>query len=196
MKEVLLLSGGIDSIALAYWRRPICALTVDYGQRSAAKEIEVSSYIADKLCIAHKIVYLDLRNIGLGIMASGERSSLAPTPEWWPFRNQLLITVAAMTALKEKLSKVTIGTVSTDLAHADGTAAFVQYCQNLLGCQEGGVELEAPALALSSAQLLRKSGVPPSVLAAAHSCHRSNHACGQCRGCAKHEAVFREVGLL
>jgi len=33
--KAILLSGGLDSIALAYWLRPQIAVTIDYGQRPA-----------------------------------------------------------------------------------------------------------------------------------------------------------------
>ena len=33
--RALLLSGGMDSIALAFWKRPEIAITIDYGQRAA-----------------------------------------------------------------------------------------------------------------------------------------------------------------
>ena len=32
----LLLSGGMDSISIAWWKRPDVAISVDYGQRAAA----------------------------------------------------------------------------------------------------------------------------------------------------------------
>ena len=33
MSAALLLSGGMDSIALAYWRKPSIAITIDYETR-------------------------------------------------------------------------------------------------------------------------------------------------------------------
>lgn len=54
--------------------------------------------------------------------------------------------------------------------------------------------VEAPAIELSTAELVRKSGIPPSFLAWAHSCHKSHVACGNCRGCNKYMEVFQEVG--
>ncbi len=32
-KTAILLSGGMDSIALAYWKRPELAITINYGQK-------------------------------------------------------------------------------------------------------------------------------------------------------------------
>lgn len=41
-KTAILLSGGMDSIALAYWKRPEIAITIDYGQKPAAAEVVAS----------------------------------------------------------------------------------------------------------------------------------------------------------
>jgi 7-cyano-7-deazaguanine synthase len=196
MNEVLLLSGGIDSVALAYQRRPAFALTVDYGQRPAEKEIAVSQYVAGELGISHRVIRLDLATVGGGLLAGMEPLSNAPTPEWWPFRNQLLVTVGAMMAVKEGLAAVVIGTVVSDGDHADGTSRFLDYCRDLLSCQEGQILLHAPAQLLASVELVKQSGIPFHLLASAHSCHRGITACGQCRGCQKHEAIFEAIGLL
>lgn len=43
MKTALLLSGGMDSISIAWWKRPDIAITLDYGQRAAEAEIKAAS---------------------------------------------------------------------------------------------------------------------------------------------------------
>ncbi len=62
-KVVVLLSAGLDSTVNAFdvlkHRREIAlALTFNYGQRAARKEIEQSAKIADYLKIPHKVVDL------------------------------------------------------------------------------------------------------------------------------------------
>ncbi len=196
IKDALLLSGGIDSIAIAYWMRPKFAITIDYGQRTAEKEIAVARYIAEKLCINHRVIRANVGELGIGLLAGQEQLESAPTPEWWPFRNQFLITLAAMFAAKHGVKRILIGTVSSDAQCADGTENFLTACGGLLALQEGGIELHAPARTKTSIELVRESGIPTSLLAAAHSCHCGNVACGCCRGCQKHSDVFASVGLL
>jgi 7-cyano-7-deazaguanine synthase len=60
--------------------------------------------------------------------------------------------------------------------------------------QEGSISIEAPAINLSTAELIQVSGIPPEQLAWAHSCHKSNFACGECRGCNKYFGVRKELG--
>jgi 7-cyano-7-deazaguanine synthase len=88
-----------------------------------------------------------------------------------------------------------IGTVASDRFHVDGRPEFVALMADLLRLQEGSIELEAPAAAISSAELVRMSGVPIEILAWSHSCHTSDLACGRCRGCAKHFEVMQELGI-
>ena len=37
------LSGGMDSICLAWWKRPESAITIDYGQLAASAEIAAAA---------------------------------------------------------------------------------------------------------------------------------------------------------
>jgi 7-cyano-7-deazaguanine synthase len=56
MKTGLLLSGGMDSIAIAYWKRPDVAFTIDYGQLSARGEIYASESVCQSLEIPHQVI--------------------------------------------------------------------------------------------------------------------------------------------
>lgn len=183
---LLLLSGGMDSIALAFWLRPTIVLTIDYGQKSALGELRASSAVAGALGLRHDVVRMDAHALGSGDLAGTAPHAMAPVPEWWPFRNQFLITIAAARAVGHGCRRILIGTVSTDHAHADGSEAFITTTDALLALQEGAIRLQAPALHMTSLDLIRQSSVPTELLAWAHSCHRSDLACGACRGCHKY----------
>lgn len=191
----ILLSGGIDSIALAYWRRPDLAITIDYGQVPASAEVDAASAAAGAVGVEHEVLRIDCRSVGSGDLAGTPPHVAAPAPEWWPYRNQLLITIAAARVFTRGLSRLLIGTVASDGFHIDGTPEFIGSIAATLRMQEGHLELEAPAAHMSSAELVRRSGVPIEILAWAHSCHKSNWACGQCRGCTKHYQVMQELGI-
>lgn len=115
--------------------------------------------------------------------------------EFWPFRNQYLVTLAAMLALREGHAEVMIGTVSTDNRHADGSEAFLDQMDRLLRLQEGGLSLAAPAREMTTEELVAVSGIPIDVLSWAHSCHVGDLACGRCPGCLKHSRVMGSLGL-
>jgi 7-cyano-7-deazaguanine synthase len=194
----LLLSGGVDSIALCYWLKPEFALTINYGQAAAEAEISAAAQVSRALSIEHIQVEIDCSAVGLGTMLECGRPSTAlmvdpPTPEWWPFRNQLLVTIAAAKCVTLGITTIVIGTVRSDSVHGDGTPEFISALNGLLECQEGGMSLEAPAAQLSSLELISQSQVPMSLLGWSHSCHRSNVPCGTCRGCVKYRLIWSSL---
>ena len=194
MKSALLLSGGMDSITLAWWKRPDLAITIDYGQKPARAEIMASTQVCAELGIAHIVLRVDASAIASGDLAGLPALSEAPASDWWPFRNQLLITLACASALVHGCDRLLIGAVATDAAHRDGTREFFERISALIAYQEGGLRVEAPAIDFSTPELIRRSQVPMELLAWAHSCHKANVPCSDCRGCYKHFEVIEAFG--
>lgn len=181
--KVVLLSGGMDSAALVYWSRPDLALTVDYGQLAAEGEIRAAKAICTELSISHEVVTTDTRRLGGGTMAGAGVSSA--TPEWWPFRNQLLLTLGVM-RMGAAPGELLIGTVASDKVHSDGRTEFLQSFNALLSAQQANITVLAPAIEMSSVELIEKSLVPEGILGWTLSCHTGPVGCGECRGCYKH----------
>lgn len=193
MKTALLLSGGLDSTSLASWIRPDLAITINYGQRAADAEIRASIQVCRDLEIPHEIITANCSEIGLGCMSDRQReyhSELSTTQEWWPFRNQLIITIAAARAVVLGARILAIGSVATDVRHKDGTPEFVETMSRLLQLQEGTLRLLAPALGMSTVELIVRSGIPASILAWCHSCHIAPFSCGECPGCVKNKETW------
>jgi len=190
----LLLSGGMDSTAIAYWKRPSVAITIDYGQKPAPGEIRAASAICSALNIEHVLISADISELGSGDLVGDAPSKRAPASEWWPYRNQFLISLAAMKCHHLGSSELMIGALKTDGFHADGTREFIDRINALLSLQEGNLKVFAPAIALTATELVRRSGIPQELLCWSHSCHLAETACGFCRGCRKHfetmEACF------
>lgn len=193
MSTAILLSGGLDSIALAWLRRPEVAVTVDYGQLAASAEIAAAAQVASDLGMRHEVVRVDCSAVGSGDMAGSAPDSLAPVTEWWPYRNQLVVTLAAARVVSLGVERIIVGSVATDGSHADGTPAFYEALDALMRLQEGGIAVDAPAIEMTTAELVRASGVARETLAWAHSCHTGPLACGGCRGCVKHYQVMDEL---
>jgi len=190
----LLLSGGMDSVSIAWWKRPDVAITVDYGQRPAEAEIAAAGAVCIALGIRHEVVRADCSSLGSGDMAGQPPAAIAPVPEWWPFRNQLVLTLAGIAAVKLGVTHLMIGALATDGVHADGRPEFVEVMSKVMSLQEGGITVSAPAIGLTAVELVKTSGIPREVLAWAHSCHVANFACGQCRGCVKHYQTWEALG--
>jgi 7-cyano-7-deazaguanine synthase len=188
---VLLLSGGLDSSALAAWIRPGACLFVDYGQLAARSERWASERVAKELNLPWFELSVDCTPIGSGLMSEQPQVAVAPSTEWWPFRNQLLGTLAVAWAIARGFTRVAFGTVRGDGArHADGSEAFFSAFDALVAGQEGGIRIWTPATDLSTEELIMTSGIRRSVLGLTFSCHASDSGCGACPGCAKRTAVF------
>lgn len=196
MSDLLLLSGGIDSAVIAAWFRPSICLTIHYGQRAAQAEITAASQICKELGLMHLVREVHVGHLGSGDMAIGSPSPHSENSEFWPFRNQFLITVGAMVAMQQGCDRILIGTVSTDKRHKDGTEEFLSTMNALLTLQEGGLHVLAPGSLLTSTELVEKSSISPAVLGWCHSCHIGIYACGQCRGCSKHSEIMETLGFV
>ena len=196
-EAVLLLSGGLDSTALAALVRPALCLAIDYGQRSAVGELRAAAAICRALNLALETLTLDLGGLGGGLLKNEDPVPGAPSPEWWPYRNQILVTAAASVAVRAGLPQVLAGTVAGDGArHIDGRPAFYQALDRLISMQEGGIRVRAPAIGETSAELVRRSGLTEDVLGWTVSCHRASFPCGDCPGCRKRSQVLSELGIL
>lgn len=193
MTQALLFSGGMDSTALAWMLRPEHAITIDYGQRPAEGEIRAARVIAGELGIRHHLLRIDCSPLGSGDLVGMPPLGIAPVREWWPFRNQLLITLAAAALIPFEVKTLLLGAVRGDEVHFDGSAEFVRLADDLVSAQEGRMRVAAPAIGWDEDELIARSGVPLSLLAWSHSCHTAAVACGNCRGCAKQERSFRRL---
>lgn len=191
--RAVLLSGGMDSIALAHWKRPEVAITIDYGQKAAVTELAAAAEVARGLAMRHETIRVDCSSLGSGDMAGGPPLAAAPVTEWWPFRNQMLLTLAGMRAVAIGIVELMIGSVASDGSHADGRVEFYAAADRLMSLQEGGIRVTAPAIGMTTAELIRTSGVSRETLGWAHSCHTGPLACGDCRGCHKHFQVTEEL---
>ncbi len=190
--KVLLFSGGIDSTALAWMRRPDVLMRLDYGQKAADGEARASRIIAEELGLP-----LDERRIDLSAFGRGAMAGRAPVgnlpPENWPYRNQMLVTLAAMAYADAEVSEIVVGTVVTDRVHPDGRPAFMMAIDAVVRSQSGP-RILTPASGMSSLELVRASGVPRGLLGWTFSCHTGPWACGRCRGCVKHDELISSLG--
>jgi 7-cyano-7-deazaguanine synthase len=221
---LLLLSGGMDSAALAALTRPSRTLCIDYGQRPAVAELRAARAVTTRLRLPYDELRIDLSPIGAGLLhtdnalgtpttdsdgvGSGPSPTrrhgiLSPSPEWWPLRNQLLVSIAAAWALGQSTPEgapirvVYTATIASDgRRHVDGTPAFYDALHRVIVMQEGGIRVAAPAIGYTAAGLARLTGPDEALLSWTHSCHRSSIPCAACPGCYKRADVLTELGIL
>ena len=109
--------------------------------------------------------------------------------------NQLLVSLAAAWALPRAFDELVVGSVAPDgIRHRDGTAGFYERLDNVVAYQEGNIRVTAPAVGLTTVELIEVSGVTDAILGFAHSCHVAAYPCGMCPGCLKHDEVIAKSG--
>ena len=139
------MGGGLDSSALAWALRPAAGLVIDYGQAPARGEARAAVAVGREVGIEVHTLKVDLSAVGSGLLATGahglaaaqrgESDSDGPSLEWWPYRNQLLVTTAAAWAYGRGFSEILTGTVrrtrpGTPTARAPSTTRSTPCCRS------------------------------------------------------------------
>lgn len=136
-RGIILLSGGLDSLVslgLAKEKYGISlALTFDYGQKSAKKEIETSAKICDYYNIEHKVINLDwLKEITHTALVSDDNlpeeiSENSAKNVWVPNRNGLFLNIAGAFADGEDYDYIIIGANKEEAGtFPDNTGEFIE----------------------------------------------------------------------
>lgn len=113
-KAVLLLSSGLDSTVNLYEAvrdYEVTALTLSYGQKALAREVEKSKILTQKLKVDHQIIELSFfKNLGSSSLTSEqisipvgdeikidsiEKSQSSALKVWVPNRNGIFLNIAA-----------------------------------------------------------------------------------------------------
>lgn len=114
MKSVVLLSSGLDSTVNLYQAAQesevVLAITFDYGQRAAAREIQHAKMLATKLAVPHRVIQLDwfkdftrssLVNRQMDVPTTSvkidnfEASTNSAKAVWVPNRNGIFLNIGA-----------------------------------------------------------------------------------------------------
>jgi len=208
-RALILLSGGLDSTVAAYLYRqsaPIAlALTFDYGQRAALREIQAAQKICDQLECEHKIIKITLPEPHLAGALINPEVSL-PTLEsshldshehivksaravWVPNRNGIMINWAAFIAEAQGIGKMIVGfNIEEAATFPDNSRQFVEAInQSLYFSTANHVEVVSPTLGMSKTEIVQegmKLGVPFQQI---WSCYEGGvKPCGNCESCLRY----------
>jgi 7-cyano-7-deazaguanine synthase len=213
MKAVCLLSGGMDSSTLAYLAKregyDICALHLNYGQRTQVKELACARKIAT-LLEAREFIELDIgyfNRFGASsltdpaIAVNDFDPARAHIPNTYvPFRNANLLSIATSFAEARGAIAIFIGVQSLDYSgYPDCRPQFIEAFQHVidLGTKDTTlITLKTPFIHMTKTEILRagmKLGVP---YEHTWSCYRNEEkACGTCGSCHFRKEAFAAVGI-
>ncbi len=206
-KALVCLSGGMDSttllyevIAQGYEAYPV---SFDYNQRHRV-ELESAAVIVARLGLSHKILKVDLAQIGGSVLTDMRREVPAQaenqqTSTVVPLRNTLFCTLAASYGETIGVDTLFYGPVKEDfLAYRDCRRPFydsLELTLSLGSSYERDVRIFTPFVDLYKAQVLERGfalGVPYELT---HTCYKGQRPpCGECDACRERLAAFAQVG--
>jgi 7-cyano-7-deazaguanine synthase len=210
----VLLSGGLDSattLAIARERGFECyALSFAYGQRHGA-ELAAAARVARALgAVEHRIIEIPIGQLG-GSALTDQR---IPVPEhggagipvtYVPARNTVFLGLALAWAEVLEAHAIFIGVTAIDFSgYPDCRPEFIAAFQALAalatkqGVEGRAVRIEAPLIAMSKADIIRRGSALGVDYAATVSCYNADddgRACGRCDSCRFRREGFRAANI-
>ena len=213
-KAVVLVSGGLDSattLALAQEQGYACyAISFDYGQRHRC-ELQAAHKVAQSAgVIEHKVITLDLNNIG-GSALTDTAIAVPDQPTegipvtYVPARNTVFLSLALAWAEVLAANAIFIGVNAVDYSgYPDCRPEFIEAFTNLAKlATKAGVEghpigIETPLIHLSKAEIIQhglRLGVDYADTISCYDPDEAGRACGRCDSCRLRAAGFKEAGV-
>lgn len=205
---LLIYSGGVDSTTMLYEYRDRIALALSfhYGSNHNDAELACAAWHCQKLGIRHVVIPLDF-------MAQHFHSSLLEgadaVPEQQydeqsmhstvvPFRNGIMLAIAAGMAESEGLQHVMMANHSGDHSiYPDCRPAFVDAMNAAINAGTyNGVTLNAPYTHLTKADIVRRGAQLGIDYSHTWSCYKGgDHPCGVCGTCVERREAFAAAGV-
>ncbi len=210
MKAVVLLSGGIDSsVALLIIKEmerydEIYALTFDYDQKAASKEIWCAKRIAERYKVnEHRIIKLPfIKEISYsGLTDNNIKLSVSDgILEYVPMRNTIFLSIATAWAESIDADIVATGSNPSDTTCPDNSSEYLHAFQNVvrLGSVKQKIKIYSPLSVRNlTKKLIVKTGIKHDLpFKHTWSCHNNTEkACGICGNCIKRLNAFQENNL-
>jgi 7-cyano-7-deazaguanine synthase len=209
MKDsVIIVSGGMDSITLLYDKKEEIALAVtfDYGSNHNAKEITWAKVHCERLKIKHIVIKLDFMHKyftsslleGADAIPEGHYADENMKSTVVPFRNGIMLSIAAGIAESNGLKKVLIANHGGDhTIYPDCRPAFIKAMNE---ATENGtyvnVSICAPYTNITKADIARigkRLGIDYSET---WSCYKGGEKhCGKCGTCIERKEALALAGI-
>ena len=205
---LLIASGGMDSTTMLYEyaERIALAVTFNYGSNHNAREIECARYNCERLGI--KLLVIDLPFIGK-LFNSSLLSGADAIPDGRyddenmrstvvPFRNGIMLAIAAGIAESEGLTRLMMANHSGD--HAIYPDCRPEFAAAMSGAIAAGtyehIVLDTPYTNISKTDIARRGAALGIDYSHTYSCYRGGaRHCGTCGTCTERRQAFAEAGI-
>ena len=209
MKDsVIIVSGGMDSTTLLYDRRDEIALAIsfDYGSNHNAREIPYAKMHCKRLGIEHITIPLDFMHKyfrsslleGADAIPEGHYAAENMKSTVVPFRNGIMLAVAAGVAESRNLTKLLIANHGGDhTIYPDCRPEFISAMDSATNAGTYvGVRVVAPYTNITKGDIARigkKLGID---YAETWSCYKGGEKhCGKCGTCVERKEALAYAGI-
>jgi 7-cyano-7-deazaguanine synthase len=210
MKDSLIIvSGGMDSITLLheYSRDIALAVSFDYGSKHNAKEIPFAKLHCERLGIKHIVIPLAFVNehFKSSLLKSGDEipeghyqaDNMKSTVV--PFRNGIMLSIAAGLAESNDLLKILIANHNGDHAiYPDCRATFIDSMNEAVSYGTyKNIKIFAPYTGISKADIARHGKELGLDYAETWSCYKGGEKhCGKCGTCIERIEALKDAGIM
>jgi 7-cyano-7-deazaguanine synthase len=215
---IVLLSGGLDSATTFAIARSqdyeAYALSFDYGQRHK-RELHAAKKVAKSLgAKEHLLVKIDNQifagsaltgDVDVPKSRSDKEIGTGIPVTYVPARNTIFLAHALAWAETISAGHIFIGANAVDYSgYPDCRPEFIALFETLanIGTKAGGegarLQIHAPLIKMSKADIVRKAVELDVDLSLTHSCYDpspNGRACGQCDSCQLRQKGFRDAGV-
>jgi len=206
MKTLVICSGGLDSVSLAYKVAAEQTLTglvsFDYGQRHS-KELGFAAACAQRLGVPHQII--DIRDVGRQLSGSALTDDVAVPDGHYaeesmritvvPNRNAIMLAISFGVAAARQAEAVGVAVHGGDhFIYPDCRPDFIdafQAMQNRALDGYANVRLYAPFVHASKADIVTEGARHATPFAQTWSCYKGGEVhCGRCGTCVERREAF------
>lgn len=217
-KSIILLSAGLDStvnLALAHQKtKVVLALTFNYGQRAARKEISQARKICQHYQIPHQVIDIRwLKNLGESSLTDRsiqvpigksvriddfKKSTTTAKAVWIPNRNGVFLNIAAAYAESYKADLIIPGFNAEEAkTFPDNSLAFVKKTTAALAYStQNQVKAHCYTIDLVKTQIVQLGLKHEAPMHLMWPCYFNlKKWCGQCESCQRAKRAFAAHGL-
>src|ERR1700741_741090 len=210
MKAVVLLSGGMDSVAAFYDARShhdvVAAISFDYGAKHNHKEIPFAAYHCRKFDVEHRVIPLDfvdelfrsdLLKSG-GAIPDGHYEEETMKSTVVPFRNGIMLSIAAGLAESKDASGLVIAAHAGDHAiYPDCREDFMKSMADAIRLGTyAGITLLRPFISMTKADIAGRGQALGVDFSQTWSCYKGGALhCGTCGTCVERREAFMLAGI-
>lgn len=209
MKDsIIIVSGGLDSITLLYDKQETIELAIsfDYGQNHAEKEIPFAAYHCNKLGISHIIIPLKFMQSyfksslieGSDKIPDGHYAEDNMKSTVVPFRNGIMLSIAVGIAESHNLNRIYIANHGGDhTIYPDCRPEFISSMNRAATTGTfNNTRIEAVYTNMSKADIVRRGLSLGIDYSKTWSCYKNGeHQCGKCGTCVERREAFKVVGV-